>query len=99
MNFAGFTAQPGTNYFFSVSDSGPSNFVWANSNLSSGALFSNAGAAGPWSPVTGARGSQAFSLFDSSADASVPEPGTGGVTLAAMFLVSIGLASRRARCT
>ena len=92
MNFAGFTASPGTNYFFSASDSGSENFVWALSNLTGHAKFSTSGAAGPWN-VDPSRQSNAFTLLNSAG--TVPEPGTLMLVVAGLA----GVASARRRKT
>jgi hypothetical protein len=62
-----FQAAANTQYFFSVSDSGPFNFVWASSNLSSGGFLLNGSA------LAGGENSQAFTLSNVGA---VPEPST-----------------------
>jgi len=74
MNIPAFTALAGANYFFSASDSGPFNFVWENSTLTSGGFFSDNGKFGPWNDLSGTvRASQAFTLLNAG---TTPEPGT-----------------------
>jgi hypothetical protein len=68
----GFAVAAGTTYYFSVSDRGQENFVWANSNLPSGS-FSKVGA-DFFAVENTARSSQAFTL--SSVSPAVPEPST-----------------------
>jgi hypothetical protein len=68
----GFAVAAGTTYYFSVSDRGQENFVWANSNLPSGS-FSKVGA-DFFAVENTARSSQAFTL--SSVNPAVPEPST-----------------------
>jgi hypothetical protein len=70
-SIATFSADAGTSYFFSVSDSGPRNFIWENSNVPVASKVSASGAAGPWYDLDQ---SQAFS-FDGVAS-PVPEPST-----------------------
>lgn len=92
LNIPAFTALPGVNYFFSASDSGPFNFVWENSNLSSGGFFSDNGKFGPWTPLNGARASQAFTLLN--VNGTTPEPGTF-VLLGSSLLVVAGALRRK----
>jgi hypothetical protein len=63
-----FQVLANTQYFFSVSDSGPDNFVWAGSNLSSGGYDISRNFA-----LGGMEASQAFTLSNVSA---VPESST-----------------------
>jgi hypothetical protein len=59
-------------YYFSVSDSGPNNFVWASSNLSNGGFYRVNN--GPWNDLSSDpnRASQAFSLEGDTAVTPLP---------------------------
>jgi hypothetical protein len=65
MNIPAFVAAPGTTYYFSTTDMGTFNFVWASSNLASGGFVEQNGTP-PWGSLStdSARASQAFSLND-----------------------------------
>ncbi len=93
LNIPVFDAAAGVNYFFSASDSGSFNFVWENSDLTSGGFYSDNGAAGPWNNLAGidpVRASQAFTLLNAT---GVPEPST--FLLFGPPLVLLGLVRRR----
>ena len=74
LNIPAFTAVPGLNYFFFAGDTGPVNFAWENSTLTSGAFYSDTGKNGPWIDLAGGyNASQAFTLLNTG---TTPEPGT-----------------------
>jgi hypothetical protein len=90
MGVPDFTATAAVPYFFSIVENTGSNMIWSDSNVGCCAFY-NTGAGTTWRAATGNRGSQAFTLAQTTA---TPEPATFAL---AGLSVLVGLLVKRNR--